>query len=201
LVDNHSVAPQDDEVILCVRYTTGGGYAGLLVLIAVWFCWGFYILVLQGDYLGAAVVAPGCLMMLGVAASNLFFKHLLFYRDRIVKVWHLFGQRTVSYSRAKMCVNTWIRPRILPYGKPFSVKETDSTGRVRLIQTSIAFGSVFVSPDTGDKVESIMSYLVGEEDKSKLYEESRIFVRSALPKDILCQDQEKTYNSWLGLKL
>jgi hypothetical protein len=204
VVDSNPMTPQDDEVILSVRYTIGGGYAGLSTLVVVWFCYVSYLLVLWEDYLRAAIAVPGCLILLGGSVSALFFKNLLFYRDRLVKVWHLFGQRTIPYSRAKMCVNPpWLRGILFPYGKPllvpyrepFRVRETDTTGRVRMIQTSIGFGSIFVSPDTNDKVEAIMSYLVGVEDKSKLYEKSRIFTKSTLPKDILSQDQDKIIGS------
>lgn len=137
--------------------------------------------------------------MIYAGSELLFTKHILFYRDRIAKVWYLFGQRTILYARARLVVTPpstgykWI--------KAFSIQETDGTGKIYTFQMPIRFTAHFVSRETRRKVKTVTSYLVDLEDRSKLYEDPRLFAKSTLPKEILCQDQEKTYNSWLGLKL
>jgi hypothetical protein len=201
VVDSHPNAPQDDEVILCVRYPNLRGWlAGICAIFLGTIPWyGVNVLVLRGDYVRGFILVVFCLMFFSLGVEVLFTKHILFYRDRIVKAWHLFGQRTIPYARARLVAT----PPSVGYKwiKVFSIQEADGTGKIYTFQMPIRFTAHFVSWETRRKVETVTSYLVDLEDRSKLYEESRIFAKSTLPKEILCQDQEKTYNSWLGLKL
>jgi hypothetical protein len=201
VVDSHPNAPQNDEVILCVRYPTFRSLLAAVCAIAVGIApWNtVYSLVLSGNYVKAFFAAGFCLIMIYGGSELLFTKHILFYRDRIAKVWYLFGQRTVPYERARLIADP--APVGFRWVKALSIQETNSKGEVLTFQVPIRFTSHFVSRETRRKVETVTGYLVDVEDRSKLYEESRIFVKSTLPKDILCQNQEPTYNSWLGLKL
>jgi hypothetical protein len=211
VVDSDQKAPQDNEVILCVRFSqTFRRIWGVIFIGLVALAHDIpYHATARGDYLEGLFLGFGCLGLLAAGVDGLFTRHILFHRDRVVKVWYLLGQRTIPYASAKLAVNpAWTRSMVWPFpypakGKPepFRIYETDGEAKVRLIQLPICFGRSGLSPETTEKVETITSYLVGVEDRSKLYEESRIFVKSTLPKDILCQDQEKTYNGWLGLKL
>lgn len=45
-----------------------------------------------------------------------------------------------------------------------------------------------VSRETEHEVQAFVSYLVGLEDSSRLYEESRLFERFTLSKEVLSQD-------------
>jgi hypothetical protein len=196
VVDNGPKAPQDDEVILCVRYTT---FVGWLVLIGVMFlvyifCDALYRLIPGGKYVEALIVGAAASVMLAGAIDFLFTKHVLFYRDRIVKVWHFLGQKTIPYERAKLIVSPrFVQRRVWPLpNNGFRISLTDKTGRTYPIQIPVLFPRICVAAETRKKAEFIVSYLADVEDTSKLYEKSRIFTKSTLPKDILRQDRSNS---------
>jgi hypothetical protein len=195
MVDKDETSPQDDEDILCVRLTDlfrkffGVTFVCLAAL-------AYYIplrSMTRGDYFEGLLLGFGCLGLLVAGVDMLFSKRILFYRDRVVKEWYLLGRRTIPYARAKLAVNpAWIRYSVWPFPypsegqpEPFGIYETDGRGKVRPIQIPIGYGPSGVAPDTRNKVEAVICYLVGVEDRSKLYEQSRIFVESDLPKELL----------------
>jgi hypothetical protein len=49
----------------------------------------------------------------------------------------------------------------------------------------IYYGIGFVDLEMRYKVEGVIGYLVGEQDRAKLYEKSRTFAKSTLPKEAL----------------
>jgi hypothetical protein len=188
--DNCEANPQDDEIILCVRYATIIGWLIAIGLMVFGFASGLaaYVLVLRGDYVRALFGVPACIGFLAVAIDVSFTKHLRFHRQRLVKEWYFLGQRTIPYARAKLCV----KPRSLVWmggpTKAFNVKEIDDTGRIRLMQIPILYCRRCVPLETRIKVEAIACHLVGAKAGPALYEQSRILVQSTLPKEILCQD-------------
>jgi hypothetical protein len=193
VVDKDDTRPQGDEVILPVHSSSllvkvaGVIFIGLVAL----FYDTPYRAMTRGDYLEGVFLGFTCLGLLVAGVDILSFKHILFHRDRVVKVWYLFGQRTIPYARAKLAVNpawtrslVWLAPA---KGKPepFRIYETDGGSKVRLLQIPIGYGPLGVAPETLDRVAAVISYLVGVEDRAKLYEESRIFAESELPKELL----------------
>lgn len=184
--------PEDDEVILCVRYRISVDFidplvaATFLLLIA----YGSYHylpqVMEQGEYDDALLLAACLPTCLACAIDQLFTKHILFYRDRIVKVWHLLGQRTIPYKNAKLAgdYRRWVSWYVGD-DKSISLYEVDEKGKHRLIHIPIYF--LKVPKETRGKVEIAISYLVGVEVGPKLYEKSRRFVKSELPKEVLLQ--------------
>jgi hypothetical protein len=65
------------------------------------------------------------------------------------------------------------------------ITEVDEKGKRRLIQIPIYF--LKIPKETRGKVEIAISYPVGVGVGPKLYEKSRRFVKSELPKELLSQ--------------
>lgn len=187
--------PQDDEVILRVTYNT----------FTFWFlsifCLGLttlgwyvvYVCVLRSAYLLALICVPGALGTLAVTIDGSLTKHILFYDNRLVKVWYFLGQRTIPYAKAKLCVNSGYRQwRYGDAGKSFRVWEIDDTGRVLWSQVYVGYCYPCVPGETRERVQTVLSYLLGLEDSSKFYEKSRSFVRDRLSREVLWSYQQKS---------
>jgi hypothetical protein len=191
--DNYEANPQDDEIILCVRYTTIAGWFIGIGATALGSVLGYSAsaLLLRGKYLPGLLVLPGCAVMVVVALDFFLTKHILFCRDRIIKDWYFLGQRIIPYARATLLVN----PRFMRQwpgwrsaAKALRVKETDAKGRTPVLQVPILYCFLCVPTETRRKVEAVASYLVGIEDTATLYERSRMLVRTNLPKEVVCQN-------------
>jgi hypothetical protein len=88
VVHNDPVAPQDDEVILCVP--TGKLLVRIICIMLIGlvalFCDLSYRVLSRGDYLDALIGGFACLGLLAAAVNGLVAKHILFYRDRVEEV-------------------------------------------------------------------------------------------------------------------
>jgi hypothetical protein len=109
VADNDPMVPQNDEVILCVQYTTFMSWFVAVFLIIVFFYDTPYRLLLDGAYFKALLAGFTLVVLPLFCIEILFSRYIFFYRDRVVKVWYLFGQRSIPYARAKLIVNAdWL---------------------------------------------------------------------------------------------
>lgn len=185
--DKIEMTPEEDEVILCVRYTRmlprcllAGGCA-ILAAFGLYAC---YCLILRQDYLLGTFGIPGGLLLVLASVDGFLTKHILFYRDRLTKAWYFLGERTIPYTRTKLFLTPRsLRWTVWPAKQRLGLREVDERGRMPMIQVPIGFCYLCMSKETIEKAEAIVTYLLGLEDGSELYEESRVFVRSTLPKE------------------
>lgn len=175
----HTISASEDEIIFSARYSLLRVWFSVIVafLFPMYlFFYAAYAEVLRGAYILAATCClMGCVILL-MTLDAILFKALLFYADRVVKVWHLFGRRTIYYSRAKV-----IGP---PKGYEWvssghAIRET-RTGRDFLLQVPISFMAFFFSSGTSKKIASILDYLTGDKEKNP-----RISTKSILPAEVI----------------
>lgn len=189
----NQMKPQDDEPILCVRYTTDLGWVVRIAVLGmgVLLLYAMHLFLLREDYLRALIEAVAASIFLAGATDSLLTKHIVFYQDRVVKVWYFLGYKTIPYARGKLRV--W--PAYMRYHlgyktarKSFGILEVDDTGRVPLLQMPIGYCFICVTPTWRKQVETVMRYLLGGEEGADIYEADGVFVKSTLPKDILSRD-------------
>lgn len=181
----NEMVPTDDEVILCVRYTQSLTWVMgiLLVLLGTACIASPDFLIQRGKYLRAIVCAMGGTVLLVIGLDVLFTRHIVFFQDRVLKEWHLFGKRSILYSRANLVWASRLNgPR---KGKTYLIKEVGTSGRVPLLQMPIYYVAHCVTPETEKQIDAVLSYLVGVESDSRVSEKRRSFCRSLLPKEVL----------------
>lgn len=181
---------KDDEVILSVSYDTFSGWffpIAIIIMVLI-----FYdtpqILTNRGDYIEAVIVLIGLSIMMISSLSHLFMREIIFFRDRIEKHWYFYAFQSIPYSRAKLMVAPrWVQSWTWP-GRALTVSQIDHKGSVPTLQLSIHINFSITSAQNRKKVESVLAYLVGLNDESDLYEESRRFEKHLLPDDILSRN-------------
>jgi hypothetical protein len=178
--------PTDDEIVLRVRYTEIKGWVRIFILIlsgAFIIDTACFFMLPRAEYRRAIMCLVGGAALLGFALEVLFTKHILFCSDRVVKVWHVFGKRSIPYNMTRLDFASFLNgPR---KGKVYVIKEVGTSGSVSLLQVPIFYRAYMVSPETDKQVDAVLSYLVGIEGNSAVNEKVRVFQRSTLPKEVL----------------
>lgn len=178
----NEIQPTDDEVILCVTYKRLLSWViGILLVLLGFACIASpYYFMQSGKYARAIICPIGGAVLLVLGVEVLFTKHILFYKDRLEQVWHFVGERKIFYDRAKLVWASRLNgPR---KGKTYLIKEVETSGRAPFLQVPIYYVAYFVSPDTEEQVDRVLSYLVGIENNSRVNEKRRLFDRATLPK-------------------
>lgn len=180
MADKAQTTLQHYEPILSARYTSGwswaaGAFAASIVYAAVW---GLYTYPLRGDYFRTvcAIIALPAYVL--ISLDILLTKEIVFYRDRVEKVWHLVGRRTIPYStglvRGPADEFRWIQ-------KGYTIREVGADGKAALVQVPIGYNARFVDSETAKQIDVIMAYMAGD----KLNKPTR-FTKATLPKEVVC---------------
>jgi hypothetical protein len=97
--------------------------------------------------------------MLLLALDSVFLNEITFYQDRVVKVWSLFGERTIYYSRASVK-----SPRL--YDRALSsahiIFESKDDGRPVRWRLPILYHSFFFPSEVAKQIDVILDYLTEE---------------------------------------
>lgn len=184
MVDKSEISANGDEVIFSAQYSSFRvwfsfltAFTFLLTLLIAGACFA----IRDGNYLGggalAFVAACGALFIL----DAIFFKELLFYGDRVAKVWHLFGQRTISYSNASVSFPQWYMRWISSAHHIFESKEN---GRPVPLRLPIMYNAFFFPADTWERIDTIVNYLTQDDDNNP-----KKFRKTKLPKEIITADE------------
>jgi hypothetical protein len=187
MVDAIKVTPDEDEVSLCVRYTSW--YTWFLgIFWIVWSCvaiYSAYVLIPRAEYLPGIMGAIGGLGMLVFAFEILLTKRILFCEERVVKIWYFLGQRTIPYKKAMLMsaippkgIRRWMAHSYL-------LKEVDDRGKPILLQLPILYIARCVPREAAKEVDAIIGYLVGEKNIPRIHEVSLLFEKSTLSKEVL----------------
>lgn len=185
MIGEHETKPQQDEPILCVRFTRPLSWIAPIVVILTG-CWLIeidYELIIHREYLRLAVCLFGTFCAFGLGLNHLLTRHILFYRDRVVKVWFFFGERSIPYSRALLIPS---RPGLVLRGG-FALKDVMENGWNALNPipvTWVLFSTQLVSREMAQKVYAIVGCLAGVEDIHQIKEKSRRLQRTVLPKEL-----------------
>ena len=180
MVENEQLKTQDDEIIFSARYSVSRVWL-LLIVVAVFPTWLLFSVVyldlVRGRYIDALLFSILPLLMLLFTLDSVFFKELLFYQDRVVKVWHIFGNRTIYYVAGKIVDPPRYWRWVL---SGHHIRET-RPGKNFVIQIPILYvGSMFPST-TVQKIETIMDYLTQDVENNP-----RTFKKASLPKEVIC---------------
>jgi hypothetical protein len=170
--DGAQTQTHEDEIILSARYSPLRVWFWLIIIFplpALPFFYIAYACMRDGNYIGGAFVILLCAGLLIFALDALFFERLLFYQDRVVKVWRLFGRRTLYYSRASITQNEESIARYI-----VESYEDGSSVRFRL---PIMYIARLFPRETTKRIGIIVDYLTEDNRKG-----SRKFKKSTLPK-------------------
>ena len=104
MVDVEQAKTKEDEIVFSARYSTFRVWAVLILIygpfMPIFFLIGHFS-ISRGEYVGILsylLCAAGSL----IALDSVFFKEILFFQNKIVKVWYLFGERTIYYLQASL---------------------------------------------------------------------------------------------------
>jgi hypothetical protein len=181
--DDYQVNVPADDIIFAARYSPRklwfyiiAFFTFPLVLMFVGVC----LALAQKNYRGAvAGLTLGSVILL-VFLEAIFFKELLFYRDRVMKVWHLFGQKTIPYTRANVKRPDWYMRWV---SSAHHIFESEEDGRPIRMRLPLLYHSSFFPPKTATKIEMIMDYMTEDKENNP-----RKFRKSILPKEVVLQE-------------
>jgi hypothetical protein len=150
-----------DEIICCAYFCRGRALIPILVtlLLLVYFVYGSHETFLKGDYLGMLIFFVTDLMAVLFLLDYLLSDKIIFYRNRVTKIWHAFGSRTIYYSSAKAHRN----PESMT--ESWTISETRLNGKVLFPQIPICFQRRLYSADALEEILSILSDLAGDKTK------------------------------------
>jgi hypothetical protein len=154
---------------------------GFIVLALVTY-WGSIFLILRGNLKG--IVGPiGATIVLVWALDVIFTDRIVFYQDRVVKIWNFLGQKTIYYSKAKVtgAPRNWQIQR----SKWYQITETGDNGRRIWLQIPILYCAQFVPPDTAKRIDLIIDHLTGKNENR-----TRIFKERFLPIEVISRSSQ-----------
>ena len=105
MVDRELATSQYDQPVLTAPCSSGWRWFGatfVAYLVFAAFYGGFYAFPAKGQYFRTACAIIGMFILPPMLVDILLGTEVVFYRDRVEKVWHLLGRRTISYSRAEV---------------------------------------------------------------------------------------------------
>ncbi len=190
MVDKEPTSSQYNEPILTVPFTTGWRWFGAIFTgcaVFAEFYGGLYVFSLKGQYFRTACSIIVMLMFPPLTLDILLGKEIVFYRDRVEKVWHLLGRRIIPYSRAEVrgAVDQfrWLQ-------KGYTIKEIGADGKRHLMHIPIFYNARFVHPAITKQIDAIVTYMAG----GPLNKPTR-FTKHTLPKEVVCQTQNQLESS------
>ncbi|MBI5248324.1 MAG: hypothetical protein HY912_02415 [Desulfomonile tiedjei] len=184
ITDNEPVTSQDDEPVLIAPCTSGWRwFAAIFVAYLVFaaFYGGLYAFPLRGQYFRTACAIIGMFLLPPVWLDILLGKEIVFYPDRVEKVWHLLGRRAIPYNRAEVR-GAAEQFRWLPKG--YTIKEIGQDGKRRLMQIPIFYNARYVDPGIANQIDAIMAYMAAGP-----FSGPTRFTEATLPKEVVCQKQ------------
>lgn len=105
----------------------------------------------KGHLLESALLLAGLVMIL-LFLDTLFSERLIFYSDRVTKVWRGFGSRTIYYLNAEVGDT---------YHGMVSIRESDANGRRSWPQIPIFIQDSLFSFKVREELNVIINYMTG----------------------------------------
>jgi hypothetical protein len=149
-----------DEIIFSASYSRPRALLGFVVLMLPGLL--FFVLgclaVLFGEYGAAAFFLSLSLPVLIFGIEESFSERVIFYRDRVTKVWQGFGSRTVHYSNAQVASPQANSIWFADYG----LRETGPNAKWLQFPPFYINLSHF-SPDDRGRIQTTIGYLTGKQ--------------------------------------
>lgn len=181
MLDNGRAKTQEDEIIFSARYSPFRVWFSVIIMFLpfMWLFFGVaYADLLRGKYINALLLALMPSIALLFTLDSIFFRRLVFYEDRVVKLWYVLGQRTIYYSRAIVIGP----PKYFHWlSSVYAIRETGENGKYLLMQIPISYIAFFFPSATSKGIETIVNCLTGDTANIP----KRIFVKSRLPKEAI----------------
>jgi hypothetical protein len=120
---------------------------------------GCYKTFVKGSYIGVFLTFVLGVIALQFLLDYLFSDRIIFYRDRVTKIWHALGSRTIYYSTAKIFRYTeslaydWVIREKGPYGEYISM------------QLPIVYSRQLYHSDASEEIASILNDRTEEKTK------------------------------------
>jgi hypothetical protein len=130
------------------------GYLILLLVCVI----ASYNTFLKGNYLGVFLLFIMCLIALQFLLDNLFSDRIVFYRDRVTKIWHALGSRTIYFSSARVIRNQYRTDE-------WVIRETRLNGKTLFLQIPISYEPSLFHSAESEGIVSILTDLAGHKTK------------------------------------
>jgi hypothetical protein len=180
--NDHQVTDPRDEIILEARYSGAAFWLSQIALL-VFGClvlYASYDYLLRGDYIKVALGLICAPFVLTVTVDQILTREILFYPDRVVKIWRFLGRRTIYYSNGQV---KGPPPHLRWLQKAYHIKEVRQKGTNILQRVPILYNTRFFPSETARQVAVIMEFLT---DKSE--DNPRTFRKTLLPREAISQN-------------
>jgi hypothetical protein len=98
-----------------------------------------------------------------ITSDSILFKELIFYRDKVTKLWYLFGSRTIYYGNAKIVGP----PRNMKWlSSAYQIRENNDKGKTILKQIPILYISFFFPSKTSKAIKEIGDFLTDDKESN-----------------------------------
>ncbi|MFZ5866838.1 MAG: hypothetical protein ACOYXY_13225 [Thermodesulfobacteriota bacterium] len=181
MANTDQIPVQANDVVLSAEYFGPKVWLVIIVLVIPVMCFFSaiaYLSILDGTYTGslALLVAASALI---IALDSLFLKEIVFFQDRVMKAWHLLGQRTIYYSKASVT-----DPRVhmgwLSSSGVHYIFESNENGKPVRWRIPIGYIPFFFPSDTARTINMIMDYMTEDKENNP-----KKFKKAMLPKEVI----------------
>lgn len=148
-----------DEIICSARYSLGRVSLWIIGhFLVVYLCFGLaHDSFLKENHIGAFVMFAIGLLLLLFVLEQIFSERIIFYGDRVTKVWHVFGSRTIYYSNAKATG---------PGKGTYWIRETGLNRQYAFTKIPIVCRPYLCSSDVSKEVRAILDRLTDSRIKA-----------------------------------
>jgi len=179
MANNDGINEQDNDLVFLARYSVSRVWFSVIVVwvFPTWvLCYLLYVDMLKGNYVHAFFVSVFLVLALVAILDSTFFKELRFYQNRVVKVWHVFGNRTIYYRTAKVITPAWWLRWL-----SCVIRETTEDGKDLPLQLPVSFIACLFPSYSRKVIGKILDYLTEDTENT-----SRHFKKASLPKEVIC---------------
>jgi hypothetical protein len=140
---------------------------------------GFVTLSMEEPLWSILVFVVG-LLMLRSLLDLVLSDRIIFYGDKVTKIWHIFGPRTIYFSRAKI----WrVQSRVDPL--MWVIRETGPNGERLFMKKPIIYDPPFFPSEASEEILSLLIDLAGDEIEGGRYTMKDHLIAGLIPFAIL----------------
>ncbi len=122
-----------------------------------------FITLSAGEPLLSVLMFVGCLLMFPGLLDLLLSDRIIFYGNRVTKIWHILRPRTIYFSRAKVGRDKSRDPL------EWEIRETGPNGEYLFIQKLIFYNPRFFPSEASQEIQSLLTDLADDEIEGRRY--------------------------------
>ncbi len=123
-----------------------------------------FIALFKGEALVGVLMFVGVLLMFPGLLDLVLSDRIIFYGNRVTKIWHILKPRTIYFSRAKV----W-RKKLSSDPLEWEIRETGPNGESLFMQRLIFYDPRFFPSEASEEIHSLLIDLADDEIEGRQY--------------------------------